>query len=171
MEIFLKEGIHEIHSFDAYYKNAVITGDVLIIPYINLGVSEHPLNPSKELQYIDKAFIVFKEVCYLKAFREQLIEEIDCINAETYYFGGSNLDKESNLIDMEIKAKEAFLLLIEKDYNLSTSMWIPVNTPNFPSNMQNEEVEEFFNYGRFPIFIKNLINSSPPSGRSLSPSV
>lgn len=72
--ISLQMNIHKVEttqldSFDALYKSVLFKNNNLVIPYINLGVVNNPLNGNKnELRYMSYCYIVCKNVSYLKVF-------------------------------------------------------------------------------------------------------
>lgn len=155
------QSIEEIHSFDATYKSVVLRDNNLIVPYINLGVLKHPLHQSeKGLQFIDYAYMIFKDVFFLSVYigrrRYNVIGTKQ--EEETLYFGGNYLESEEFIFnDMEICCREAYLQTLDFT-RLSSTMWTPFPTPNFPRNMETEMVKDFFIGKLMPESIKNLIS-------------
>lgn len=144
--------IQEIHSADAYYKNVLLQGDNLIIPYINLGISNHPLNDSERLAFLDYAYMVFKGVFYLDVFvsgnRYNVIER----NAlkEKYHFGGTYLDEQSKIFnDLTVSCEDACLCTLDFT-KISDTEWVPIHTRNFEVNLEREFVDLFFQNIYFP---------------------
>ncbi|MEP2023631.1 MAG: hypothetical protein ABJH98_10930 [Reichenbachiella sp.] len=137
MKLIYDNYLNEIHSFDSYYGEIVIESDSLTIPYINLGVSEHPLNEGKDLKFINKAYMVFEDVV---SFDEQFsLDEYK--GTLTLYFGGYNL-KEREHKEFKVVCNRAYLNLLEES-EMSHKMWVPINTPNLKSNMDKEDVQNF----------------------------
>lgn len=153
-----RDNIDEIHSFDARYKNVIFRNNNLIVPYINLGISNHPLNKNDKLKYLDYSYMVFINVTYLKVFLGKPYIVIDQDSSTTkYYFGGDYLDYDRRIYnDMEIACSEAYLQTTEIT-NISNEMWMPFDTINFPNNMNETDVKGFFNNVYMPENIKQLI--------------
>jgi hypothetical protein len=159
MSIF-QQAIHEIHSFDARYKNVIFRNNNIVIPYINLGVSNHPLHKSeKGMAFLDFSYMVFKDVSYLSVYinKERYFVTSLEKREEIFYFGGDYMDSSDFIFnDMQICCKEAYLETVEIT-QLSLAMWMPFPTPNFPQNMNGNTVEDFFNHKFMPMDIKHLV--------------
>lgn len=152
------DSIDEIHSFDARYKNVIFRNNNLIVPYINLGVSNHPLNKENKLKFLDYSYMVFIDVYYLKVYLKKPYLVIDQGKPTVKYsFGGDYLDYDIMIYnDMEISCSEAYLQTLEFT-NISDEMWMPFNTKEFPMNMNETIVEAFFNNSFMPKNIHELI--------------
>ena len=137
MRLIYDTDLDEIHSFDAYFGKIVQEEDSIIIPYVNLGVSEHSLNKGETLKYLNKAYMVFDGVA---SFEEQysLDETADLL---TLYFGGYDVNKGEHR-EFKIVCSKAYLKLLE-DSELSGDMWIPIEIQNYHSNMNKAEVKKF----------------------------
>lgn len=152
--------IDELHSFDAYYRGVILRNNNLVIPYINLGVSQHPVNPSKDLLFFDFSFMIFQGVNYLDAYinskRYKILTVIK--NADVFYsFGGTYLDYDESVFnDMRISCDKAYLQILSTS-RLSKTMWLPIPTPNFKMNMSESEMNYFFDFNNFPDSIKGLL--------------
>ena len=154
----IESAIDEIHSFDAYYKNVILNNSNLIIPYINLGVSNHEINPSSNLLFIDFAYMVFERVSFLSVYinNRRLVVVDKQKTKNLYHFGGSYLDFDRGIFnDLEICAKQTYLQTLSLS-KLSETMWIPLNVPNLSVNMDLEIVKEFYNNIFAPDNIKKL---------------
>ena len=152
--------IEEIHSFDAFYSHVVLRNNNLVIPYINLGISLHPANPTSELMFFNFAYMVFTEVSYLDIFLERrrykVLDRGKKMNV-SYHFGGTYLDYEEAIFnDMEICSEEAYLQIVPTS-QLSKEMWMPSPRPGFERNIDIEEMNSFFNVEYFPANIKELV--------------
>jgi hypothetical protein len=150
--------IEEINSFESYYKNVIFRNNNLIIPYMNLGVSEHPLNRTKELKHLDYAYMVFENVSYLSVYiSKKRYIVCDQIRDLKYYFGGSYYDLDSCIFnDMEICSNQAYLHTIQSS-RLSSDRWIPDVNRSFPLNTDLNINEQFFIGEFMPEIIKSLI--------------
>ena len=62
MKLIYSEKIEEIDTFESAFKYFYLNADNLILPIINIGISEHPLNPEKKMKYLDKCLLVFQEI-------------------------------------------------------------------------------------------------------------
>ena len=134
----------EYHSFDAYYKGIVFKDRNLIIPYINLGIFKHPLNPGEKVSFINKCYIILEDIQYLKVYKLPPVVGNSEIPAKyEFFFGGLNLDQNSIYIDIDVKCNQGFLELLP-DSRVANEMWIPHDTPNFKANMDIHEVNSFF---------------------------
>lgn len=152
--------IDEIHSSEARYKNVLLRNNNIIIPYINLGISNHPLyEGKKDMAFINFAYIVFTDVSYLSVYVENkgryiIIDGMKKPNIN--YFGGDYWDIDTKVFnDMEICSRETYLqtLGITK---IAMEMWMPITTPNFNKNMNSQEIEDFFNHKYMPDNIQTI---------------
>jgi len=158
--ILFEDNIDEIHSFDAYYRNVVLSNNNLVIPYINLGVSQHQVNPTSDLMFIDFALMIFEKVTYLDVFisgkRYKVIDQ-GKEPRSVYHFGGTYLDFNKGIFnDMEICSKKVYLQLLATSI-LSKDMWRPIDSSKAKSNMGHLDVEYFFETNNFPENIRELL--------------
>jgi hypothetical protein len=152
-----EENIEEIDTFEAFYKNVIHRNNILIFPYINIGVSNHPINPSKDQLYISKAYLIFMNACINKVngivemgcdkFIGKIFKQID--------ISGIELEKDKH-IAQKIFYERAFLQTIPLS-QMRKEFWIPARQPNFEANMDEMDVQEFFNHKYLPNNIKDLI--------------
>jgi len=153
--------VEELHSFDAYYKKVVFKNNTLVIPYINLGVSNHVINPSSDILFIDFAYMIFKAVSYLTVYiKGKRLIVIDTSKKEKiYYFGGSYLDIDVGIFnDMEICCKKSYLQTLDIS-RISDVMWIPQNVPNYSINIDIKIVEDFYSGKLMPNEVKKIIEN------------
>ena len=106
-----KACIEELHSFDARFDFSIQEATLTLF-YTNLGISEHPFNPSSELTYVDRAYVVFEDVYCIKGDFPRVVRLSPRLNDSThsFYFGGSWL-KDRMHREFEIIAKNAILYL------------------------------------------------------------
>ena len=123
----------EIHSFESFFGRIFNENNDIKIPFVNLGISDHPVNPSNELKYIDKSYLVFKDVASISENYD--VSAVEDTSFVTYYFGG--LDMEGIHREFQVKCKNAYLELTN-DYRLSSTMWQP-------SRMNTKDLNDFFN--------------------------
>ena len=153
------EEIHQIDSFDAYYKNVILRNNNLIIPYINLGISNHPLNSSEIMLFVDFAYMVFEDDYFIDVFVNG--NRLNIINTKEknyfFHFGGTYLDFSYAIFnDMKISCKQASLHILEIS-RLSKQMWIPTTTPNFEKNIESGTSADFFENKYITSHIRALI--------------
>jgi hypothetical protein len=132
---------NSIHTSEAYFKNFCLTSDNIIIPFINFGIIKHnELNPTNKLNFIDRCYLVCSNIELLKINNLFMIN-MDS-NLETYYFGGEDLNKSELIEEFEIKAKNIKIILLE-DSKISEKQFIPIKTPNFEPNMDQNSIDKF----------------------------
>lgn len=149
----------EFDSFDSYYKNVQLTDFDLVIPYINLAVSNHELNQSDSpLKYIDRCYVILCDISYLKIYNKNtpLINRNINLNQIELFFGGSNIGS-NDFIDMHVKCSYGYLRLL-KDSTLSSNLWIPINTPNFKQNISEKLLDNFFSVSNIMSVYKECIS-------------
>jgi hypothetical protein len=149
----IPDGVDEIDSFDAYYSNVYLDRRNLVIPYIDLGVANHPLHRGDRLQYLDFAYMVFLGLRYLKVQRGVLLGQKGEAG-HTFYFGGSNLDPSTDLVDFEIECDSAFLQSLATT-RLSDTIWVPVESPL--RNLDQAKVVAFFRDEMMPESIRQFV--------------
>lgn len=156
MRIF-EEAIDEIHSFDASYRNVILSNNNLLIPYINLGISNHPLNTSDEMYFIDFSYMFFLEVSFLNVYLFERAMNIINLRKPHHvrnYFGGEYLDYETHVYNgLEIYSSKAFLYL-PSEAKLSKEMWAIGSLNANPSNLNSKIINDFFSLKNVPPEIK-----------------
>ena len=132
--------IDELNTFDSYYVSSKVDNS-LVLYFINVGVSEHPLNTSKQKKYIDRSYIVCEN---LHAFNINYnfinVKGVD--NLQPYYFGGWDLLKGQHT-EIELVAERVSLILPD-DVQIRFEPFYPIDTPNFKQNMSTEALIKFF---------------------------
>jgi len=151
----ITERIDEIDSFESKFKGVVLKNNNLIIPYFNLGVSQHPLNEMNDLKYLNFSYIVCLNVSYLAGWSEE--ERIDVViidgikKEQVYYFGGENLDDKNSIFnDFKICCKEIYLQTLDTT-ELSDKKW------KMDDEFIKEKVSDFWNGKFMPTAVKELI--------------
>jgi hypothetical protein len=128
-----------------------------VFPYINIGISNHPLNASKEHLHIDKAYIVCINACINKINGELTNKCQSETNSKFQKIGLSGVELDNFMhIELEIICEKVFLQTLPNS-QLRKTFWIPQNTPNTEANMNKQDVEKFFNNLEIPDNIKKLI--------------
>lgn len=157
--LFLKP-FDEVDTFESYYRNIIYRDNLLILPYINIGLSFHPLNPSKEHLNINKAYIVFIDACVNKI-NGGLTEYCNKYSFENYKaikISGTDIEKDRHT-ELEVFYQRAFLQLLPSS-QIRKERWVSIRTPNYKPNMEEKEVASFFSYQEMPENIKALLNHS-----------
>ena len=112
--------LDELDSSESNFKNIIFSDKLFIAPYTNLGISEHELNPSDRLMFFNFCYVCARNVSLLNV-NENLTSNI-FNSIPSVYLGGINLDAQSFIIEIEIRAEE-FYLLIPENGILSEYMW------------------------------------------------
>lgn len=73
--IIINEDILEVNTVEAFYGNIILANNSFLIPYINLGLSDHTLNKGKTLKFIDYCYIIAEDINYLKFNKDAIIEK------------------------------------------------------------------------------------------------
>jgi hypothetical protein len=156
MKIIFEEAFDEVATFESYYRGYILKEGNFLMPYINVGVSEHPLNPSRDLLHIDYSYVVCLDVALIK-YNDELVFDNTSLKFGEYrfvYLGGINLNVNAGT-EFQILCKKPFLQIM--DYSqLSKEFWAPNQRPNRNSNMNSQEVDSFFNYKFLPENLKSL---------------
>ena len=153
MNLQIYEGIDEIHSSEAFFKGYIYSNDFFLLPYVNLGVSEHPLNKSNELKFIDYSYIWARGIHYLSIDNE-VITNNEMQGFESFYFGGFNLNEDETVNEFELKADSICLQLLAKS-KVELKPWFPIDTPKYEKNLAN--VDDFFSNKMIPSNIEKYL--------------
>ncbi len=153
-----EEKFDEVDTFEAFYKNVIFRNNVIVIPYVNSGVSYHPLNPSKEHLLINKVYVVCTDACINKVNGEvtNLCKNYNLSSSKKISLSGVDIDKNKH-IELEILCQKVFLQTLP-DSKMRKEFWIPINTPNLLSNLDQDDTEDFFNHVQMPENIKQLLS-------------
>jgi hypothetical protein len=160
----IPDGVDEIHSFEAYYSKFHLDERNLVIPYIGLGIRNHPLHRGGEMKYLDFAYMVFLGLSYLKVQREVLLGDVktEVLLGEKgeashiLYFGGINLDPSADLGEFEVGCDSAFLQPLAMT-RLSDTIWVAVDSPL--RNLDQAKVAAFFRGEMMPESIRQLVEN------------
>lgn len=151
MKLIFEHNLDEIDTLESFFGEIVHVNNNLFIPFINLGVSNHELNPGEKLKHINYAYIVAEALLFLKFDRHIIINKPDHTYEErgSLYLGGSSLIPHQEIFEIELQARKVFLQ-ITGDYQIRDKMWLPVNTPYFPQNMDPDIVDHFIHNKHLP---------------------
>lgn len=155
------DAIDEIDSFESQYKNVILRNNNLVVPYINIGLSNHPLHDYKgKLRFIDFSYIVLLNVSYLKIFIGNPYCVIDLKKTDTvYYFGGEYLDYGKKIFnDIEVCCTQCYLQTLEfSRLGEENEHWISSDISTYKQNMDSVLVNDFFEHKYVPENIRKLI--------------
>jgi len=157
MNIIFEDKFDEIDTFEAFFKVFFLKGDRLLIPYINVGVSNHPLNPSEELLHLDFCYVICLDIALIKC-NSEIILDNTLGKVGTYdfvYLGGTNLNENVN-VEYQVLCRKAFIQILENTKMLA-SFWIPPRQ-NVISNMSSFQIESFFSLEDLPPNISQLFS-------------
>lgn len=157
MKLIFEQNICNIDTSESDFGSIIKRNNFLVVPYINLGIYHHELSRSTKMKRINYCYVVAIELLFLKINSEIIInKEDEYEDIESIYLGGDDLIGNQNIFDIEFKAKNSFLQLVE-DSQIRDEYWIPFDTPNFSSNMEHSLVDEFINNRNLPDNIKRII--------------
>jgi hypothetical protein len=139
-----------LDTFDGYYSNVFIRNCIVIIPYINLGIAEHPLNMDTNLSFIDYSYVVCKGV-RLIATQTGPISEAE-VGSYVWYFGGTPMD-ECYLPDIAIVCESVSLHTLPTS-RIAKHQW-HLRGPN--RNVESDAAQEFFRGAMMPDCLKRLM--------------
>ncbi|WP_027373916.1 hypothetical protein [Chryseobacterium sp. UNC8MFCol] len=155
-DLIYSHDINEIHTSDAYFGHIIFTTKSLIVPYINLGISNHELNKNNSLKFIDYCYFVAVDFSFLKINNDIIRDDLSnkYNPAESIYLGGFDMVGNQNIFDIEIQANKKFIQLINNS-KIIDKMWTPVEGTLFPMNLDINKVNTFISNKSIP---KNLLD-------------
>lgn len=174
MIVEIRDHVIEINTSEAYNKEIYFIDGNLIIPYINLEIFDINLVATKLKKYdkLDFSYLIFKDVKEM-LWKYEFTNEINYgklvfdnfSNENDYlidYVETTNVFTELYGFDFEIKYKEQYLYFSE-DVGIKNgplSFWIPIDTPNFRQNLNEEKVRSFFTKDNIPKEVLELVEVS-----------
>ncbi|MBT1705809.1 hypothetical protein [Chryseosolibacter indicus] len=149
-----ENSFEQIVTFEGYYKSYLLNKEAMVIPYVNIGISNHPLNPSNQLKHLNFGYIIYFDIALVKYNNTIIFDntELKYGSYTFYYSGGINLDLHAGT-EFQILAKKARLQTTDK-MQLSDSFWVPYDTTAQKSNMSNSDVDHFFDPNSFRNVLK-----------------
>lgn len=131
--------LEEIDSSESYFKKIIINEEILVIAYINLGISNHMLNETQKNLHIDRSYLICTDIDYLKVNNNIIINKNN--ESSHFYLGGYDLDNK--ISEIEIKSNNLMLKILS-DTIISDYYWTPIDTPNFKKNIDDDKLLLFF---------------------------
>lgn len=107
----ITEGLDSFDSLDAYFIDVFVSGNHLIVPYSNLGVSGHPDLNKGETAYISHAFLFVKNLNYLKVNDKVIFGERPPFGERVWFYGGLNLNGEGGIQEFEFGQGDMTILI------------------------------------------------------------
>ena len=123
-----------ISTLDSYRGSIIIREDAVLIPLINLGIIDHVLNPTDQVVYIDFSYLFCKGFSKLQL---DSFTDPESRDKRYCYIGGSKKG------DLEVECERVYLLLAS-DRRLSSTIWVPTNTPYSRPNLDLNQVNNFW---------------------------
>lgn len=156
-----KEKLEELHTFESLYQNVLFKNNNLVIPYINLGISQHELNPSEKMKYIDFSYVVLVNIRYLDVYLEKTRYLVvgENTSGPKLHLGGIYGDYGHAIFnDMSVICESGFVHTLQNAH-MSEEMWTvrsdPGGDPNF--FLDQSKKEAFFSHQRMPLEVRELI--------------
>lgn len=154
--------IDHIDTVESFFGQVLVKNGSLLTPYIGLGIHEHPLNTSSTLKFINYSYIVAIGLRILKVNNQVVINEpINVLSKDqSIFLGGNSLfENQKRIHELDIQADEVFLYVPETS-EISSGLWLPIDTPNFEKNIDEFEVTNFISNKFVPSYLGDWSNSS-----------
>ncbi|PIF45761.1 hypothetical protein CLU96_2773 [Chryseobacterium sp. 52] len=153
-DLIYKEHIDEIDTSDAYFGKILFSKNNILVPYINMGISNHELNRTKELKHISYSYFVAIDFHFLKINNDIIINDLKNKYDpwESVYLGGWDMLENQNIFEIEIQANNTFIQLVSNS-QINEKIWIPLKETFFPMNLDEFTVNNFISNKDLP---KNL---------------
>jgi|GEM_PF-2381857 len=120
--------IDYLDTFGSVYESFIFKEDKVVVPYLNIGIYNHPINPYKnagDIKYIRKAFVAFSECGLVLKNGNEIIHNSIYPKLGTYsvfHLGGVSVVERVNNT-FELFYKKSFLIL-EDNYDISDDIWV-----------------------------------------------
>ncbi|MCB9236144.1 MAG: hypothetical protein H6581_31135 [Bacteroidia bacterium] len=134
--------LEEVDTFESQFKVISFSEKLVIVFIICAGVSTHPINPSEKLKFIDKSFLVFERITFLKLNAEKIIiNKFKGSDSNSFFLGGENLFVKDGIKELQIQSESSFLQVIP-DYKLH-SVPIRINDLLFEDILSENQLTNF----------------------------
>ena len=133
------EFIEELYVAELYSGQIFVENKQIIIPCINVGVSEHPLNFKTDLEFIDFSYLIFDEVISFEI--NNYYNTMTDILKSRFFMDTYDILKNDSY-EIEIECEKISFVPVE-NYRISENMWVPIKTLNFEPNLIFEDVYKF----------------------------
>ncbi|PWJ33502.1 hypothetical protein [Sediminitomix flava] len=154
---------YAFNTSETYSMNAYLSGDDLLIPYLNSQISDQNPFEIKVGFKIDYSYLLLSGISKIQwnggfYHGENIIGRLIVNNHRsndfTDYFG-FNRRNDSYEIKASFKKIEVFL---PSESKVSNGEWIPWDTPNFKQNLRSSEIQKFFEAQELPRLIDDRFN-------------
>lgn len=132
-----RESIDEIDSYESFIGHIYKVENFIVFPYVNLAVSNHPLNKSEQLMYIDRSYLVFGDVELFSESDTELFSKTTQAKYDLCHGGISIIDL--CLKEFIIKCNNCALILFN-DSKIRTEQWVPIDTETQTKNMAEQDI-------------------------------
>lgn len=155
--LIYKEHIDEIDTSDAYFGKIIFFKNNILIPYINMGISNHELNRTEQLKHINYSYFVAIDFHFLKINNNVIYNNLknEYNSLESIHLGGWDMLENQDVFDIEIQTNKMFIQLINNS-EISEKIWIPLKGTRFPMNLDECTVNNFINNTNLP---ENLLST------------
>jgi hypothetical protein len=139
-----------LHTSEGYYSNVFLREGLLIMPYINLGIAEHSLNPDVNCHFIDYSYVVCKGIKFFKTGTGAITDP--AVDGYVWYFGGNPMD-DIYLPDIAVVCESVSLHTLPAS-RITTHEW---HLRGANRNVEPDAAQEFFRGAMMPDSLKQLM--------------
>ncbi len=132
-----REAIDELDSYESFIGHIFTVERLIVFPYINLAVSNHPLNKSEQLMYIDRSYLVFGDVEFFSESDIELFTKMTQAKYDLCHGGISIIDLCFKEFIIECNNCALFLF---NDSKIRTEQWVPIDTETRTKNMTEQDI-------------------------------
>lgn len=132
-----RESIDELDSYESFIGHIYKVENLIVFPYVNLAVSNHPLNKSEKLMYIDRSYLVFGDVELFSESDIELFTKTTQAKYDLCHGGISIIDLSFKEFIIECNNCALFLFNNSK---IRTEQWVPIDTETQTKNMTEQDI-------------------------------
>ncbi len=132
-----REAIDELDSYESFIGHIYKVEDLIVFPYVNLAVSNHPLNRSEQLMYIDRSYLVFGDVEFFSESDPDLFTKTTQAKYDLCHGGASIIDLRFKEFIIECNNCALFLFNNSK---IRTEQWVPIDIETRTKNMTEQDI-------------------------------
>lgn len=132
-----REAIDELDSYESFIGHIYEVENLIVFPYVNLAVSNHPLNKSEQLMYVDRSYLVFGGVERFSETDTELFSKTTQARYHLCHGGISIIDLRFKEFIIEYNNCALFLF---NDSKIRTEPWVPIDTETRTQNMAERDI-------------------------------
>jgi len=132
-----RESIDELDSYESFIGHIYKVENLIVFPFVNLAVSNHPLNKSEQLMYIDRSYLVFGDVERFSESDAELFSKTIQARYHLCHGGVSILDLRFKEFIIECNNCSLFLF---NNSMIRTEQWVPIDTETQTKNMTEQDI-------------------------------